>query len=91
MVGLEAKMLSDLEDIERHGLRELKRLKELLRTDGVESQGESMRLKRQCASLSQEYEAYRLNFEAAKPRVDALQEEIFSSQPFSLVCHQHFE
>jgi hypothetical protein len=63
----------------------------MLRSDRVLFQEGNMRFKRNCRELQEKDRVYKLNFEKTKPRLDALQEELFSGRPFDLARNEKLD
>lgn len=84
MIAIRTRLIAELEETEKYGLKEFEKLRRMLRTEKVQNQEISMRFRRQCEELRQSDEDFRADFEGTKPRLDVLQEEIFSCRPFEL-------
>ena len=74
----------DLKDVEQAAAEGFARLRQLLRKDRVECQEANLRFRRNCRALREQDSAFSSDFEGTKPRLDVLQEEIFSTRPFDL-------
>ena len=91
MRSFKDKILQDLHETQQQGAIGFEQLWSMLRADRVLFQEQMMRLKRNCKDLYEIDDEFRLDFEKTKPRVEVLQEELFSNQPFSLARNQEFE
>ena len=56
----------------------------MLHTDQIQYQESILRFKRKCQVLKEQDLAFKVNFEGTKPRLDVLQDDIFSTRPFDL-------
>lgn len=63
----------------------------MLRNNQVEFQESTLRFKRQCESLKEKDKLYKEDFQQTKPRLDVLQDEIFSTRPFDLTRQPHLD
>lgn len=88
MANFKSKILAELEETERIGLQGFEKLRRLLRADKVQCQEVQLRFKRQCQELKEIDADFKRDFESTKPRLDDLQNDIFSCRPFDLARNE---
>ena len=91
MRQISSKVNRDLEEIQQTAAKGFSKLRKLLRVDQVEFQEANMRFRRNCRTLKEQDAVFKEDFETTKPRLDVLQDDIFSTRPFDLNHNSEFE